>query len=134
MPYAGDFVDFGAIPKDQSYGMGIRDVRGRFRSEGRGRVILCGLLAIMSDRPDAGIDVNVFPFRQVCRECASIGLPADSFQRFLKKSLVRRAIQYSFPLSPDKCGRPSGARRLPRDRTAEYAPLGTASSLNFAAR
>src|SRR6266511_416814 len=95
MAYAGEFVDFGAIPKDQSYGMGIRDVRGRFRSEGRGRVILCGLLAIMSDRPDAGIDVNVFPFRQVCRECASIGLPADSFQRFLKKSLVRRANQYA---------------------------------------
>src|SRR5262245_35027947 len=49
----------------------------------------------MSDRPDVGIDVNLFPFRQVCRECASIRLPADSFQRFLKKNLIRRTNQYA---------------------------------------
>src|SRR5262249_27906760 len=114
----------------------------------------------MSDRPDAGIDVNLFPFRQVCRECASIGLPADSFQRFLKKILVRRANQYArlrlgneegplvtlVFLSKDGdslAGQfnilysfllTNAEGRPPRGRTAEYAPLGTASSLNFAAR
>src|SRR5262245_8488262 len=49
----------------------------------------------MSERHDVGIDVNLVPFSHVCRDRQSIGLPTDSFQRFLKKSLVRRANQYA---------------------------------------